>query len=124
MDLIHMSRDVRKLVFGVSDHIRPNRAAQLLNMARGLKFWIYEVEGLYYPLVKTKALISCEVTTQLICVFVFAYAKIWFSHIAANINLESFLWNMGKQNGTRYDSTKCGVPFEAILFAFMTFIEK
>ena len=26
-----------------------NRAAQLVNMFRGLKFWIYEVEGLYYP---------------------------------------------------------------------------
>ena len=29
---------------------------------------------------KTKALISCEVTAQLICVFVFAYAKSRFSH--------------------------------------------
>ena len=29
---------------------------------------------------KTKALISFAVTAKLICVFVFAYAKIWFSH--------------------------------------------
>ena len=29
---------------------------------------------------KTKALISCAVTAQLICVFVFAYAKSRFSH--------------------------------------------
>ena len=36
---------------------------------------------------KTKALISCAVTTQLICVFVFAYAKIWFSRDAAQICL-------------------------------------
>ena len=28
---------------------------------------------------KTKVLISCAVTAQLICIFVFAYAKIWFS---------------------------------------------
>ena len=31
---------------------------------------------------KTKALIS---TAKLICVFVFAYAKIWFSHNAAHL---------------------------------------
>ena len=29
---------------------------------------------------KTKALISCTVTAQLICAFVFAYAQSWFSH--------------------------------------------
>ena len=35
--------------------------------------------------VKTKALISCAVTAQLICVFVFAYVKSQFSHEAAHI---------------------------------------
>ena len=34
---------------------------------------------------KTKALISFAVTAKLICVFVFAYAKCWFSHDAAHI---------------------------------------
>ena len=34
---------------------------------------------------KTKALISFAVTAKLICVFVFAYAKIRFSHVAAPI---------------------------------------
>ena len=34
---------------------------------------------------KTKALISCAVTAQLICGFVFAYAKSRFSHDAAQI---------------------------------------
>ena len=34
-------------------------------------------------LAKSKALISCAVTAQLICAFVFAYAKISFSHVAA-----------------------------------------
>ena len=33
---------------------------------------------------KTKALISCTVTAQLICVFVFAYVKSRFSHDAAH----------------------------------------
>ena len=34
---------------------------------------------------KTKALISFAVTAKLICVFVFAYAKRWFSHDAAQL---------------------------------------
>ena len=40
---------------------------------------------------KTRALISCVVTAQLICVFVFAYAKNRFSHDAAHI-----LWILDK----------------------------
>ena len=34
---------------------------------------------------KTKVLISFAVTAKLICVFVFAYAKNWFSHDAAHL---------------------------------------
>ena len=34
---------------------------------------------------KTKALISFAVTAKLICIFVFAYAKDWFSYDAAHI---------------------------------------
>ena len=34
---------------------------------------------------KTKELISFAVTAKLICVFVFAYAKNRFSHVAAHI---------------------------------------
>ena len=40
--------------------------------------------GLHY-VAKTKALISFAVIAKLICVFVFAYAKRWFSHDAAQI---------------------------------------
>ena len=52
----------------------------------GLKLRIKEVEGyvlsglLYYLCSKNKGLISCAVSLQLICTFVFAYAKIRFSH--------------------------------------------
>ena len=35
---------------------------------------------------KTKALISCAVTAQLICVFVFAYANCWVSHGKAHLS--------------------------------------
>ena len=36
---------------------------------------------------KTKALISFAVTAKLICVFVFGYAKRWFSHDAAQMGV-------------------------------------
>ena len=39
---------------------------------------------------KRKALITCAVTVQLICVFVFAYAKIRFSHDVAHL-LQEFV---------------------------------
>ena len=39
---------------------------------------------------KTKALISCAVTAQLICLFVFAYAKSRFSHNVALLSLRLF----------------------------------
>ena len=59
-------------------------------MTRGLIFRVYVVEGFYY-LAKTKALISFVVTAKLICVFVFAYAKIRFPHDAAHICSLAFL---------------------------------
>ena len=40
--------------------------------------------------VKTKALISCPLTMQLICAFVFAYAKSRFSHDPTHYNCVSF----------------------------------
>ena len=43
-----MSQDTRKSVFGVIDQVRHNRAVQSQKMARGLKFWKLEAEGLYY----------------------------------------------------------------------------
>ena len=45
---------------------------QQQKIARDLKFRIKEEEGFDY-VAKTKALISCAVTAQLICSFVFAY---------------------------------------------------
>ena len=41
--------------------------------------------GIVLCVVKRKVLIRCAVTAQLICVFVFAKAKIWFSHDAAHL---------------------------------------
>ena len=57
-------------------------------MDRGLKFQIQEVDGLY-DAAKTKALISCPETAQLIRAFVLGYAKIRFSNDAAHIQIKS-----------------------------------
>ena len=45
--------------------------------------------------VKTKALISFAVITKLICVFVFAYAKKFFSHDAAHLYAQRLLIGLG-----------------------------
>ena len=52
---------------------------------------------------KTKALISFAVTAKLICVFVFAYAKIRFSHDEAhirncNVNIDVFVYGEEKND--------------------------
>ena len=62
-----------------------NRAVQPQEMARGLKFWIYEEEGLYYLCSENRGADQLR-TAKLICVFVFAYAK-KFSHDTARFTL-------------------------------------
>ena len=52
---------------------------------------------------KTKALISCAFTAQLIFAFVFAYAKILFSHDAAHIMLTSYSHKVDWPLNTRND---------------------
>ena len=54
-------------------------------MARGLKFGFRKHRDCTIYVAKTKALISSAVTAQLICVFVFAFAKSQFSHNEAHI---------------------------------------
>ena len=45
---------MRKRSSGFPSRSDINRAAQSPKMARGLKFWIYEVEILYYPYSENK----------------------------------------------------------------------
>ena len=59
--------------------------AQLQKMARGLKLRIRKVEGLYYLCSETKCADQHAITAKLICIFVFEYAKRWFSYGAAQI---------------------------------------
>ena len=80
---LHLSSVMRKPTFWFPTWSDTKQAVQLQRMARGLKFRIYKEEG-SYCVAKTKALISFAVTVKLICVFVFAYAKRWFSHVVAH----------------------------------------
>ena len=75
---------MRKQKFWFPNWSATNQAVQLQKMARGLKFQIKKVEGLYYLCSKNKGADQLRryreaVTAKLICVFVFAYAKPWFS---------------------------------------------
>ena len=62
-----------------------NRAVQSLNMARGLKFPIQKVEGLYYPCSENNGPDQLRGSEKLFCAFVFAYTNIRFSHDTALI---------------------------------------
>ena len=62
---------MRKPVFGVSDHVQPGWTARDLGFRKKRACNIFKA--------KTKALIKCVVTAQLICIFSFSYAKSKFS---------------------------------------------
>ena len=55
---------------------------------------------------KTKAQISFAVTTKLICVFVFAFAKIRFSHDAAQMMVLRAETRKSLDHFIRFDSIK------------------
>ena len=72
---------MRKPVFGVSDQVghKPDCAATEDG------FGFRKKRDCTICVAKTKALIRCAVTTQLICGFVLTYAKSQFSHNEAQI---------------------------------------
>ena len=80
---------MRKPTFWFPTWSDTNQAVQLQKMARGLKFRIYlgrrGIVLITIHVAKTKALISFAVSAKLICIFVFAYAKRWFSHDVAHL---------------------------------------
>ena len=73
----------RKPVFGVSDQVLHKPGCTATEDGLRLVFEFSKYRGCTIYLAKTKALISCMVTAQLICVFVFTYAKSRFSHDVA-----------------------------------------
>ena len=101
-----MSLVARKPVFGVSDQVRDKQGCTA-------------TQAIY--VVKTKALISCAVTAQLICGFVLAYAKIQFSHDAAHIEITDVINNKGADQHLpclhwHKASLNIGVYFRIIVF--------
>ena len=70
---------MRKPTFWFPTRSDTNQAVQLQKMDRGLKFRIQKVEGLYYLCSENKG-------ADQLRGFVFAYAKRWFSHDAAQFN--------------------------------------
>ena len=62
-----------------------NQAVQLQKMARGLKFRILEVEGLYYPCSENKVADQLRGYREADLRLCFAYAKCWFSHDMAHL---------------------------------------
>ena len=81
-----MSHLIRKPTMWFLNKSDTNRAVQSQKQARSSKFWIYEKEEVYYPLAKTKALISFAVTAKLICVFRFHICRLFvFSRGGSNV---------------------------------------
>ena len=76
---------MRKPTFWFPTWSNTNKAVQLQKMARVLKFRVEKVEGSYYLCSENKGADQFAVAAKLICVFVFAYAKRWFSYDAAHI---------------------------------------
>ena len=79
---------MRKPVFGVSDQVRHKPGCTATEDGWRLEISILKVEGLYFLCGENKGADQLAVTAQLICVFVFAYAKSLFSHKEAHIRIE------------------------------------
>ena len=82
-----MSLVLRKPVFGVADQVRHKPVCTATEDGERLEISDLESRGIVESMyiAKTKALISWAVTAQLICSFVFAYAKSRFSHNEAEL---------------------------------------
>ena len=89
VEISKMSRIARNLSLVFPTRSVTNQAVQPQKMARGLKFRIKEVEGLYYLCRENKGTDQLRATVKLICVFVLVYAKSRFSHDAAQIIIHS-----------------------------------
>ena len=76
-----MSHSTIILVFQVSDKVQHKHGCTAQKMAiKGLKISDLRSRGIVLSVAKTKELISCMVTAQLISPFVIEYAKSRFSH--------------------------------------------
>ena len=78
---------MRKPVFGVSDQVRHKPGYTTTKGSERLEISDLDRRGIVLSghVAKTKALISFAVTAKLFCVFLFAYARSRFSHVAAHL---------------------------------------
>ena len=95
---------MRKPVFGVSDLVPHKPGCTATEDGWRLEILYLGRREIVLSVQKTKALISFAVTVKLICVFVFAYAKSWFSHDAAH--LESYELHHEKTSFFAYAKNK------------------
>ena len=86
---------MRKPTFWFSTRSDINQAVLLQKVARGLKFRIYEGEGLYYPCSGNKGADHLRGYTEVDLRLCFPYAKSRFSHNEAQITCEV---NMGRRD--------------------------
>ena len=106
---------------------------RLYSLRRWLEAWNFgfgKQRDCTIQVAKTKALISFTVTAKLICVFVFKYAKIRFSHVAAHLisaeapktylglknHLKSELWFSWQPKG--YNRKPASPRFSTVFFFF------
>ena len=82
---VYLSLVVKKPVSGFPTMSDTNQAVQPQKMARGSKFRIYEVEGLYYSCSENKGADQLRGYREADPRLCFAYAKSRFSHDAAHL---------------------------------------
>ena len=78
---------MRKPILGVPEQVRHKPVCTTTEDGWRLEISDLGSGEMYYPVAKTKALISCTVTAKLICVFLFAYAKSKFPHDVAQLRV-------------------------------------
>ena len=78
---------MRKSFFWVSDQDRHKWDCTITEDGQRLEISDLGCRGIVLSIyvAKTKVLISCVVTAQFICTFVFAYVESRFSHVEANM---------------------------------------
>ena len=76
---------MRKPTFWFQTRSDTNQAVQLQKVARGLKFWFKEVEGLFYLCSENKGADQLRGYREADLRLFFAYAKCWFSHDTAHL---------------------------------------
>ena len=81
---------MRKPVFGISNQVIQTGLYIRRRQLEVLNFRFRKERDCTIYVAKTKALISCAVSAQLICVFVFAYANVGFSQDRA----EMLFWSI------------------------------